>query len=156
MTIRLQSFLQPFKRDLAVNFAETSNLNGMCLGRAGSRESKREALACFLEPWTLQMAKGLFKRFSGPYELGLTLTDPPLQLMLQTAPVLLLFPPTVGPDAKPDAQAIRYDFTMGCVRETSTHVLSPDTFAGNNRQSKSMIGLFDSSLQDRSRRSIGL
>ncbi|KAL8968427.1 MAG: hypothetical protein Q9183_002462 [Haloplaca sp. 2 TL-2023] len=35
------------------------------------------------------------------------------KLMLQTAPVLLLFPPTVGPDAKADAQAIRYDFTMG-------------------------------------------
>ncbi|KAL8729419.1 MAG: hypothetical protein Q9166_004749 [cf. Caloplaca sp. 2 TL-2023] len=34
-------------------------------------------------------------------------------LMLQTAPILMLFPPTTGPKAKPDAQAIRYDFTMG-------------------------------------------
>ena len=33
--------------------------------------------------------------------------------MLQTAPILLLFPPTVGPNAKPDGEPIRYDFTMG-------------------------------------------
>jgi oligosaccharyltransferase complex subunit gamma len=30
--------------------------------------------------------------------------------MLQTAPVLMLFQPTVGPDAKLDGQPIRYDF----------------------------------------------
>ena len=30
--------------------------------------------------------------------------------MLQTAPVLMLFQPTVGPDAKLDAQPVRYDF----------------------------------------------
>lgn len=30
--------------------------------------------------------------------------------MLQTAPVLMLFQPTIGPDAKLDAQPIRYDF----------------------------------------------
>ncbi|KAG8532619.1 uncharacterized protein KY384_002496 [Bacidia gigantensis] len=35
------------------------------------------------------------------------------KLMLQTAPVLLLFPPTMGPDSKPDDQPIRYDFTAG-------------------------------------------
>ncbi|KAL8846752.1 MAG: hypothetical protein Q9221_008178 [Calogaya cf. arnoldii] len=35
------------------------------------------------------------------------------KLMLQTAPVMMLFPPTTGPHAKPDAQAIRYDFTTG-------------------------------------------
>ncbi|KAL8721778.1 MAG: hypothetical protein Q9225_001627 [Loekoesia sp. 1 TL-2023] len=35
------------------------------------------------------------------------------KLMLQTAPILMLFPPTIGPEAKSDAQAIRYDFTMG-------------------------------------------
>lgn len=33
------------------------------------------------------------------------------QLMLQTAPVLLLFPPTIGPFAKLDAEPVRYDFT---------------------------------------------
>ena len=33
--------------------------------------------------------------------------------MLQTAPVLLMFPPTTGPKAKPDGQPIRYDFTQG-------------------------------------------
>lgn len=32
------------------------------------------------------------------------------QLMLQTAPVLMLFQPTIGPDAKLDGQPIRYDF----------------------------------------------
>lgn len=35
------------------------------------------------------------------------------QLQLQTAPVLLFFPPTVGPNAKADAQPVRYDFTSG-------------------------------------------
>ncbi|MCJ1477895.1 oligosaccharyl transferase subunit ost3/OST6 [Lambiella insularis] len=35
------------------------------------------------------------------------------KLMLQTAPVIFLFPPTTGPGAKADAQPIRYDFTMG-------------------------------------------
>ncbi|KAL9047037.1 MAG: hypothetical protein Q9206_006917 [Seirophora lacunosa] len=35
------------------------------------------------------------------------------KLMLQTAPILMLFPPTIGPEAKVDVQAIRYDFTMG-------------------------------------------
>ncbi|KAF1931773.1 uncharacterized protein M421DRAFT_56265 [Didymella exigua CBS 183.55] len=34
-------------------------------------------------------------------------------LQLQTAPVLLFFPPTVGPGAKADAQPVRYDFTSG-------------------------------------------
>lgn len=38
--------------------------------------------------------------------------------MLQTAPILMFFPPTTGPGAKPDAQAIRFDFTMGCVLRT--------------------------------------
>lgn len=32
------------------------------------------------------------------------------QLQLQTAPVLLLFPPTVGENAKPDGQPVRFDF----------------------------------------------
>lgn len=35
--------------------------------------------------------------------------------MLQTVPILMLFPPTTGPMATADAQAIRYDFTMGSV-----------------------------------------
>lgn len=33
--------------------------------------------------------------------------------MLQTAPVLLYFHPTIGPNAKVDAQPIRFDFTAG-------------------------------------------
>lgn len=32
------------------------------------------------------------------------------KLMLQTAPVLLFFPPTIGPNAKVDASPIQYDF----------------------------------------------
>ncbi|OAL01332.1 hypothetical protein IQ06DRAFT_248379 [Phaeosphaeriaceae sp. SRC1lsM3a] len=34
-------------------------------------------------------------------------------MMLQTAPVLLFFHPTVGPNAKADAQPVRFDFTAG-------------------------------------------
>jgi len=34
-------------------------------------------------------------------------------LMLQTAPVLLYFAPTTGPNAKTDTQPVRYDFTNG-------------------------------------------
>ncbi|KAL6714656.1 oligosaccharyl transferase subunit ost3/OST6 [Lecanora helva] len=35
------------------------------------------------------------------------------KLMLQTAPIFLLFPPTTGQNAKPDGLPIRYDFTAG-------------------------------------------
>jgi len=35
------------------------------------------------------------------------------QLMLQTAPVLLVFQPTVGPNAKPDGAPNRFDFVTG-------------------------------------------
>ncbi|KAI8938774.1 hypothetical protein NX059_004638 [Plenodomus lindquistii] len=34
-------------------------------------------------------------------------------MMLQTAPVLLFFPPTIGPNAKLDPQPTRFDFTAG-------------------------------------------
>ncbi|KAF1967528.1 magnesium transporter protein-like protein 1 precursor [Bimuria novae-zelandiae CBS 107.79] len=34
-------------------------------------------------------------------------------LMLQTAPVLLYFHPTIGPNAKADSQPVRFDFTNG-------------------------------------------
>ena len=33
--------------------------------------------------------------------------------MLQTAPIVLLFPPTIGPGAKADSQPIRLDFSHG-------------------------------------------
>ncbi|KAF7546153.1 hypothetical protein G7046_g9382 [Stylonectria norvegica] len=36
-----------------------------------------------------------------------------LSLGLQTAPVLLLFPPTSGPHAMPNPEPLRYDFTSG-------------------------------------------
>ena len=35
------------------------------------------------------------------------------QLGLQTAPVLLFFPPTIGAHAAASPDAIRYDFTNG-------------------------------------------
>ena len=38
-----------------------------------------------------------------------------MQFMLQTAPVLLLFHPTTGPNAKPDGAPVRYDFVTGYV-----------------------------------------
>ncbi|CAA9956828.1 hypothetical protein CFE70_000417 [Pyrenophora teres f. teres 0-1] len=34
-------------------------------------------------------------------------------MMLQTAPVILYFPPTLGPNAKSDGQPVRFDFTAG-------------------------------------------
>lgn len=33
--------------------------------------------------------------------------------MLQSAPNLLLYPPTIGPNAKPDGQPVQYDFSKG-------------------------------------------
>lgn len=36
-----------------------------------------------------------------------------VQLGLQTAPVLMFFPPTTGPHAVASAEPIRYDFTTG-------------------------------------------
>jgi oligosaccharyltransferase complex subunit gamma len=40
-------------------------------------------------------------------------------LQLTTAPVLLYFPPTTGPDAKPDTQPLRFDFTTGYHSQSS-------------------------------------
>ncbi|EOD48058.1 putative oligosaccharyl transferase subunit protein [Neofusicoccum parvum UCRNP2] len=42
-------------------------------------------------------------------------------LMLQTAPVLLLFHPTSGPNARPDVQPKRFDFAMGPQSADSIH-----------------------------------
>ncbi|CBY02227.1 hypothetical protein IAQ61_006813 [Plenodomus lingam] len=42
-------------------------------------------------------------------------------LQLQTAPVLLFFPPTVGPNAKPDGQPLRYDFSTGPIPAERLH-----------------------------------
>ncbi|KAJ9625559.1 oligosaccharyl transferase subunit ost3/OST6 [Taxawa tesnikishii (nom. ined.)] len=42
-------------------------------------------------------------------------------LMLQTAPVLLLFHPTTGPNAKPDGQPSRFDFSTGTNRAEPVH-----------------------------------
>lgn len=47
--------------------------------------------------------------------------------MLQTAPVLLLFHPTVGPNAKVDAQPTRFDFTGGLVFK-STFIFQDNNF----------------------------
>ncbi|KAI4186204.1 MAG: hypothetical protein L6R41_003621 [Letrouitia leprolyta] len=43
------------------------------------------------------------------------------KLMLQTAPILMFFPPTVGLEAKSDPQPIRYDFTMGSQSAEQVH-----------------------------------
>ncbi|KAJ9667829.1 oligosaccharyl transferase subunit ost3/OST6 [Coniosporium apollinis] len=42
-------------------------------------------------------------------------------LMLQTAPVLLLFHPTVGPNSKLDPHPVRFDFTMGAQNADTIH-----------------------------------
>jgi oligosaccharyltransferase complex subunit gamma len=41
------------------------------------------------------------------------------KLELQHAPVIYLFPPTVGPSAKPNGQPVRFDFTGGASAEGS-------------------------------------
>lgn len=41
--------------------------------------------------------------------------DVSVQLGLQTAPVLLFFPPTAGPHAVASPEPLRYDFTSGSV-----------------------------------------
>lgn len=43
------------------------------------------------------------------------------KLMLQTAPILILFPPTVGVGASPDGQPVRYEFTMGLQSAEQLH-----------------------------------
>jgi oligosaccharyltransferase complex subunit gamma len=43
--------------------------------------------------------------------------------MLQTAPVLLIFPPTIGPLAKVEGDPIRFDFT-GYVSNEGRYVQS--------------------------------
>ncbi|KAL8942102.1 MAG: hypothetical protein Q9211_001541 [Gyalolechia sp. 1 TL-2023] len=43
------------------------------------------------------------------------------KLMLQTAPILMLFPPSVGLEARSDAQPLRYDFTMGSQSAEQVH-----------------------------------
>ncbi|KAF1916182.1 hypothetical protein BDU57DRAFT_220558 [Ampelomyces quisqualis] len=42
-------------------------------------------------------------------------------MMLQTAPVLLYFHPTIGPNAKGDAQPVRFDFTSGSQSAEQIH-----------------------------------
>lgn len=59
------------------------------------------------------------------------------QLMLQTAPVLLLFPPTSGPKSRPDGQPVRYDFTSGsvpsfCMANNPTLIVLQATDSGTN------------------------
>ncbi|KAL9593386.1 MAG: hypothetical protein Q9219_007574 [cf. Caloplaca sp. 3 TL-2023] len=43
------------------------------------------------------------------------------KLMLQTAPILMLFPPNAGPEAKNDGQPLRYDFAMGSQTAEQVH-----------------------------------
>ena len=69
--------------------------------------------------WTFWTEKQLSNRYvevkdiAGQEKDDFVLTV--LQLQLQTAPVLLLFPPTTGPHGKPDQQALRFDFGTGYV-----------------------------------------
>ncbi|KAK3670668.1 oligosaccharyl transferase subunit ost3/OST6 [Recurvomyces mirabilis] len=42
-------------------------------------------------------------------------------LQMQTAPVLLLFPPTTGPNAKPDGAPVRFDFSSGTNKAEPIH-----------------------------------
>lgn len=43
------------------------------------------------------------------------------QLKLQTAPIILLFHPTVGPDAKVETAPVRYEFSQGPQKAESIH-----------------------------------
>ncbi|KAI4172193.1 MAG: hypothetical protein LQ343_003753 [Gyalolechia ehrenbergii] len=66
------------------------------VGRSWIRGNKRGDTRLLLGTLDFADGKGTFQK-----------------LMLQTAPILMFFPPTVGLEAKSDAQPIRYDFTMG-------------------------------------------
>lgn len=60
------------------------------------------------------MARAHFNRYEKEILAGLRTIILILgQLMLQTAPILLLFPPSEGPYAKPDGQPKRLDFNTG-------------------------------------------
>ncbi|EHY60135.1 oligosaccharyl transferase subunit ost3/OST6 [Exophiala dermatitidis] len=60
-----------------------------------------------------------------------------MKLQLQTAPVLLYFPPTVGPNAKPDGQPARLDFlgpqTADSVRNWLLRQLPPGDYPAISR-----------------------
>jgi hypothetical protein len=60
------------------------------------------------------MERTLSSRYERPYLTSESASNANNEkLQLQTAPVLLFFPPNVGANAKVDAQPIRYDFTSG-------------------------------------------
>lgn len=72
--------------------------------------------------------------------------------MLQTAPVLIFFPPTTGSNAQPDAQPVRYDFTMGYFQQARVSTLSANVAVGHNLLNKSTTGSVDICPQDRNQR----
>ncbi len=94
---------------MAVSSVETSHQNGSWLQRAGIRVTRRGIPDCYSPHLISAMGEIPFKGSVVCRSCGRILTDG-YKLMLQTAPVLMLFQPTIGPDAKLDGQAIRYDF----------------------------------------------
>ncbi|KAL8716014.1 MAG: hypothetical protein Q9220_000681 [cf. Caloplaca sp. 1 TL-2023] len=74
------------------------------IGRSWARGDKKGETRLLLGTLDFAEGKGTFQK-----------------LMLQTAPVLMLFPPTVGTNAVPDAQPVRYEFTTGSQSAEQVH-----------------------------------
>jgi len=70
--------------------------------------------------WTKGDKKGESRLFFGTLDF-LDGKNTFQSLMLQTAPVILLFHPTTGPNSKVDAQPTRFDFTTGPQSAESIH-----------------------------------
>ena len=84
------------------------------LGKSWLRGDKKGISRLIFGTLDFQDGKAAFQRVRRRVCFrGLSVELMIVQLMLQTAPVLLLFPPTTGPHARPDPQAVRYDFTTG-------------------------------------------
>jgi len=75
------------------------------------------------------------------------------KLGLQHAPVLILFNPTTGPNAKADSSPVRFDFSAGYVCSSSfTVLLMSNLLLDLNRPNLFTHGSLDNSQVDRSLR----
>lgn len=93
--------------------ADNSSLSGICWPRAGLRVIERAKADWYTARWTLSMEGTRSNRYARLAPIAKERTADFEKMMLQTAPVLLFFHPTVGPNAKLDSQPVRYDFTTG-------------------------------------------
>lgn len=85
-------------------------------------ESKTQETHCSLVAWISQMAGPHFRRcYLLDFSTKRTIeANSFFQLQLATAPVILVFSPTTGPNAGPDSGPARYDFAPGYISRYST------------------------------------